>query len=372
MSIIFSLPSSSPLTCSPGAGERWLCGHSGRAIFLMIVLALFSTGCARISEHQKLLPVEEVPEESTPVIPAKTPEQQLEELNRIKSESTAPPTLGRGDILNVSVYDEPDLTIGGIPVRPDGKISFPLIGDVQAEGVTVETLTASISSKLERYILSPKVSVIVHEFNSQQYTIFGEVVKPGIFQLKTDTSLTEALAAAGGLNKGQFRATHVELADLTHAYIARDGKILPVDFVRLVRNGDLRYDISLESGDYIYIPSGLAQEVYILGEVKKPSMFAYRENLPMSRTMSQAEGFTPDADLKRIHIVRGALHNPEVIVVNFAEVMKGNAREVALQPNDIVYVPPTRMTRFSRVVDKIIPTIQALQMGIILSDTTNN
>ena len=304
--------------------------------------------------------------------PAMTPDEQIDQLRTIAANDNIMPTLGRGDVLNVSVYDEPDLTINGIPVRPDGHISFPLIGDVKAEGLTVSALNEELTNRLTRFILAPKVSVIVQEFNSQQFTIFGEVVQPGVYPLKTDISITEALAGAGGLNKGQFRATSVELADLTHAFIARNGEVLPVDFVRLIRQGDLRYDISLKSGDYIYIPSGLSKEVYIMGEVNKPMLFAFRENMPMSRTLAQAEGFTPDADLKRIHILRGSLHNPSVVMINFKEVLAGNAREIALQPGDIIYVPPTGLTSFARVIDKIVPTIQALQVGIILSDSVSN
>ncbi len=335
------------------------------------ILMLAACTSTRPGPHQTPL-AGPAPETEQIILPKQDVEEQIASLNRLQRESNYIPKLGKGDVINISVYDEPDLTIEEIPIRPDGWISFPLTGEIKAEGLTVSQLNDALTEGLSKYILSPKVSVIVQEFNSQQYTIFGEVVNPGVFPLKTDISITEALAGAGGLNKGQFRATSVELADLTHAFIAREGKVLPVDFIRLIRAGDLRYDISLQSGDYIYIPSGLSKEVYILGEVSKPMLFAYRENMPMSRTLAQAEGFTPDADLKRIHIVRGALHNPTVIMINFEEVLKGNAREVPLEPGDIVYVPPTGLTSFARTIDKLTPTIQALQLGLILADTVND
>lgn len=336
-----------------------------------VLLVLSACSSTRPGPHQTPLPGP-VPSREQVTLPKQDEAQQLAELERIQQESSRTLTLGRGDVINISVYDEPDLTISGIPIRPDGRISFPLAGDIQAEGLTVSQLSDSLTEGLLNFILAPKVSVIVLEFNSQHYTIFGEVVHPGVFPLKTDVSITEALAVAGGLNKGQFRATSVELADLNHAFIARNGKVLPVDFVRLIRQGDLRYDISLQSGDYIYIPSGLSQEVYILGEVNRPMLFAYREDMPMSRTLAQAEGFTPDADLKRIHIIRGALHNPTVIMINFHEVLKGRAREVPLEPGDIVYVPPTGLTSFARIMDKITPSIQAIQTGLILRDTVRD
>ena len=212
--------------------------HTAFSLSLTVMLA----ACATTSDIQKVPPQDSVTQAAEVISLAASTEEQLEKLKKITSDKAVTPKLGRGDVLNVSVYDEPELNINGIPIRPDGRISFPLVGDVIAEGLTVSELNDSLTTKLSRFILSPKVSVIVQNFNSQQFTIFGEVVKPGVYPLITDISITEALAGAGGLNKGQFRATSVELADLTHAFIARQGEVLPVDFVRLIRQGDLRYD----------------------------------------------------------------------------------------------------------------------------------
>ena len=296
----------------------------------------------------------------------KTVEEQLAELDQVLAASTASFSLGKGDVLSISVYDEPDLTLDTVPVRPDGMVAFPLIGDVQVAGRNVEDVSNEIRERLLQFVLEPRVSVVVTEFNSLDYTLYGEVVHPGVYPLTTDVSISAAIAKAGGLTKGQFRASSVELADLTHAFLARDGNVMPVDFVRLIRGGDMRFDIDPQPGDYIHIPSGLSKEVYILGEVNEPALFAFRESMPMSRTLALAEGFTVDADLSRIHIVRGALHNPTVIVANFEDVVNGRSQDVQLEPGDIVYVPPTRLTSYARTIDKIVPTIQALQVGLIL------
>jgi polysaccharide export outer membrane protein len=305
------------------------------------------------------------------IVVRQTPEQQLAELRRIVAETAAEPRLGKGDVLSISVYDEPDLTISEVPIRPDGRISFPLVGDIQAAGRTVEDVTADLTGRLREYILAPKVSVIVTAFNSLHYVINGEVVKPGVYPLVTDVTITAAVAKAGGLNKGQFRSSSVELADLTNAFIARQGKLLPVDFIRLLRQGDLRFDIPLQAGDYISIPSGLSKEVYIIGEVKAPALFAFREEMPMSRTVALAEGFTNDADLSRIHVVRGSLSNPRVIVTDFNKVITGQQQDVQLEPGDVVYVPPTGLSSWARMLDKIVPTITAIQTGIILSNSVS-
>jgi polysaccharide export outer membrane protein len=300
-----------------------------------------------------------------------TTEEQLAELRRLVDQTRTIPTLGKGDVLTVSVYDEPDLSLQSIPVRPDGMIAVPLIGDVQAAGRTVDQLTAAITERLSRFVIEPKVSVIVTAFNSLNYTISGEVSQPGVYPLVTDVRLTEAVAKAGGFNKGQFRASSVELADLSTAFISRHGTVLPVDFTRLFRQGDLRFDIELQAGDYIRIPSGLSKEVYIVGEVNAPALFAFREEMPMSRTLALAEGFTREADITRIHVVRGALTNPELIVSNFRRVLEGKEQDVQLQPGDIVYVPPSHLSRWAQMLNQIVPTIQAIQTGIILSNSVN-
>ena len=336
-----------------------------------LVPALLLFGCASNPPPLAVAP-SAPPEEASETARLMTTEEQLAALQKAVSDTAAAPRLGKSDVLSISVYDEPDLSVQGIPVRPDGRISFPLVGDVQAAGLTVDELSSTLTERLRRYVLSPQVAVIVQEFNSLSYTIYGEVVHPGAYPLARDVTIAEAVARAGGLNKGQFRATSVEVADLTHAFIARNGKPLPVDFVRLLRDGDMRFDIDLQPGDFISIPSGLSKEVYIIGEVNAPALFAFRENMPMSRTLAQAEGFTRDADLSRIHVIRGALSNPVLIVSDFEKVINGQAQDVRLQPGDIVYVPPTGLASWARMVDYIWPSVQALQTGIILGDTVRD
>jgi polysaccharide export outer membrane protein len=338
---------------------------------LFTLIALVLAGCANNDiETQALAPPQLAESKADTIIemvPAKSVDQQLAELQQIVSDSQADFSLGKGDILSISVYDEPDLSLDSVPVRPDGKISFPLIGDIEVAGRTVEDVRGDISEKLLRYLLQPRVAVVVTEFRSIEYTVYGEVTEPGVYPLTTEVSITEAIAKAGGLAKGSFRSSSVELADLGNAFISRDGKVLPVDFVRLIRKGDLRFDIHLRPGDFINIPSGLSQEVYVLGEVEKPALFAHRENMPMSRVIAMSEGFTNDADLSRVHIMRGSLTNPVVIVSDFTKVVNGEAQDVRMEPGDVVYVPPTKLSSYARAIDKLVPTIQALQIGIILS-----
>ncbi len=294
-------------------------------------------------------------------------EEQLKQLLQLKTESPGEFRLGKGDILAISVYDEPDLRVKAVPIRPDGKISFPLIGDIRGTGLTVDEVRHTLTQKLLRYLKDPQVSVIVSSFNSQKYTIIGQVVKPGVYALGTDYSLTQAIARAGGLTQGQFHASSVELADLSHAFITRKGDMLPVDFVALLRRGDMRYDLPLHPGDYIYIPSGLSQEIYILGEVSRPDMFAFREGMQLSKALVVAKGFTADANLTQVHLVRGSLSNPQRFIVNMHDVFEGKTKDVALEPGDIVYVPPAGLSRWSRIINRILPGLVLARTGMAMN-----
>jgi polysaccharide export outer membrane protein len=214
--------------------------------------------------------------------------------------------------------------------------------------------------------LNPKVNIRVDDLKSAGYTVYGEVVTPGTFQLTSRITVSGAIAHCGGLKQGNYRASTIEIADLRHAFIARNGQVLPVDFVRLLREGDLRYDIELQPGDHIHIPSGLSQEVYVLGEVQQAMVFSYQEPMSLARTLAMAEGFTHDADRTRIHVIRGSLQNPIVIVANYKDVLEGKQRDIPLEAGDIIYVPTTKIAMVGRVIDYVLPALTAVQNSILL------
>jgi polysaccharide export outer membrane protein len=296
----------------------------------------------------------------------RTVEQQLDELARLQALPAGPFMLGAGDQLAVAVYQEPDLSVERVVVRPDGFVSLPLIGDVTASGQSVAALAADVTERLRRYVLDPKVNVRVDDLKSATYTVYGEVVTPGTFALASRVTVSAAIAKSGGLKQGNYRASTIEIADLRNAFVSRGGQVLPVDFVRLLRDGDLRYDIELRAGDHIHIPSGLSQEVYVLGEVQEPMVFAYQDRMALARTLAMAEGFTHDADRTRVHVIRGSLQNPTVIVANYKDVLGGRERDVRLEPGDIVFVPTTKIASVSRVLEYVLPALTAVQNTVLL------
>ena len=113
-------------------------------------------------------------------------------------------SIGADDILAINVWKEPDLT-RSVPVRSDGKISLPLIGELQAAGVTPKQLEQDISKKLTSYVAEPEVTVIVQEIRSRKFNILGQVAKPGSFPITRTTTVLDAIALAGGFQISQSK-----------------------------------------------------------------------------------------------------------------------------------------------------------------------
>lgn len=135
--------------------------------------------------------------------------------------------IGPGDVLEISVWKNPELT-STVPVRPDGRISVPLLGDVQAAGMTPLALKQTLTDGYKEYVTAPGVSVVVKEIHSRKIYVTGEVASPGVYDLQPRAKLMQALALAGGLTpyaKGRV----VVLRD------SRDGK------------GDRRFEIEISS-----------------------------------------------------------------------------------------------------------------------------
>lgn len=152
--------------------------------------------------------------------------------------------IGAEDVMFIQVWREPDLTRQVI-VRPDGKITMPLLGDVQAEGLTPDRLAAGLTESLAKYINNPQVFVTVLGVNSKKYYITGEVNRPGGFPLVVPTHVLEALSNAGG-----FR----EFANSKKITILRKGQRLKFNYKEVISGKKMDQNILLENGDYIIVP----------------------------------------------------------------------------------------------------------------------
>jgi polysaccharide export outer membrane protein len=247
-------------------------------------------------------------------------------------------TLGPGDILDFSLYGQPDLDRGQVFVRPDGRIGYLQATDVLATGRTIDELRAAVEKDLAAFHLHPRVIITPVELRSKRYVILGKVVDKGVFALEHPLTLIEAVARARGVETGLFEGNTVELADLPRSFIARDGRRMSVDFEKLFFEGDLTQNIPIEPGDFIFFASAISNDVFILGEVGQPGVFGFTPRLTALGAIAVRGSFTPAAYRGRVLIIRGSLAKPETIVVDVNAVLNGKALDVLLQPKDILYV----------------------------------
>jgi polysaccharide export outer membrane protein len=157
--------------------------------------------------------------------------------------------IGNEDVLNVSVWKEPDIS-RIVPVRPDGKITLPLVGEIQASGITPLQLQAHITDGLRAYVSNPDVTVIVQEVKSLKFNIVGEITKPGSYVLTEPMTVLDAIAAGGGLR---------DFAKGSRIYVLRanaDGSRskLPFDYKNVIKGKRVNDNIELHPGDTIVVP----------------------------------------------------------------------------------------------------------------------
>jgi polysaccharide biosynthesis/export protein len=305
----------------------------------------------------------------------------LEELRkqivkRLKNIASQPYILGVGDVLAISVYNHSDLTTTQA-IRPDGKISIIPGGDIMAQGLTIGELRTAVEAKLRKLLNDPIVNIVVDEFkskpiiisdpivnvvvlgfNSKKVSILGEVEKPGILRLKSDTHLIEGISLMGGLAK---------TADLKRAMIFRDQKILPINFKKLFKQGDISQNIYLEAGDTIFIPSSLENKVYVIGEIEKPGTVTWEGDLRLLEAITLAGGYTRDSMEQNVLVIKGSLADPTLILVDARSITKEGMLEnnVQLESGDTVYVPNTLMPTLERYLDLAVKILTL----VVLADT---
>lgn len=240
--------------------------------------------------------------------------------------------IGAEDVLDIQVWGSSDLN-QSVFVRPDGRLSLPLVGEIMVAGKTVQQLQDHLLSVYEKTVKGAVVTVIVKEIRSRPVYFVGGFSKPGVIQLAGDLTLLQAISLVGGL---------LPEADGEKGFLLRREQKLPIDFNRLAQRGDPGQNPKLEPGDSVVVP--LADAVYVNGEVKKPGPVKYAGDLTLLKALTQAGGLTPLAAGGRVDIIRGTAEKKDRIRVDVDRIMRSpdSRQDVRLQPNDIITVPQRR------------------------------
>lgn len=247
-------------------------------------------------------------------------------------------TLGSGDVLNLDLYGQPELSLKEVTIAPDGRLAYLEATNVLASGLTVDEFRARLDQELAKFRRAPHSMVTPVAFKSKKYFVLGKVATKGVFTLDRPLTVLEALARAHGVEAALVDRHLVELADFQHSFLARGGKRYPLNFERLFQQGDLGQNIAVEPDDYIYIAPGDVKEVYVVGEVRLPGAVVYTPNLTIISAITQRGGYTARAFKARVLVVRGSLNKSGATIVNTHAILDGTAPNFLLQPKDIIYV----------------------------------
>jgi polysaccharide export outer membrane protein len=279
--------------------------------------------------------------------------------NQLDPALLKPPTeafrLGPGDRLDIEVLGD-DAGPQSTFVGPDGKLYFSLLPGLQVWGLTLEETQKLLETKLGAYMRHPQVTITLRAVESKRVWVMGRVTTPGLYSLDGPMTVIEAITKAGGLFTSRFSGTTEELADLHHSFIVRRGEYLPVNFHQLLREGDTAQNIYLLPDDFLYLPSSLSTEVYVIGAVGQPRAVAFKDQVTLVSAIASARGTAPNARLREMVIVRGSLSQPTAALVDYLAIVEGRRPDVRLQPRDIVYVPLSPYRNLEKYLNMAITT----------------
>lgn len=182
-----------------------------------------------------------------------------------------------GDVLDISVWQIPDLSHPEVIVRPDGKISFPLLGDVKAEGFTLVYLDDIITEKLKAYVKTPQVTIMLRRFGEQtnKIVILGEVLSPGIYKFSGPPTITEAVASAGGYTKYSVLNSIMVIS----GDVITNPEVTRVNLAQILKNGRLSQNIFLQPSSIVYVPRSFIGKVNTFLELIQPAISEYMQTL---------------------------------------------------------------------------------------------
>jgi polysaccharide export outer membrane protein len=283
--------------------------------------------------------------------------------------------IGAGDLLDIRILNRPQLSRDAVRVDGRGMIRMPFFEkEIQAACRTESELAAEIAAGYLKYLRNPQVDVFIKEYNSQPVAVIGAVNTPGRFQLQRRVRLLELLTFAGGPAERAGRSLQVVHAasvplcgESTTAHAPEDpSEGLSSYVLSETLRGDERANPYVQPGDVITLPD--AEQVYVVGNVLKPSAFALKEPITVSRAIAMAGGVMPDTKSNRVRIIRqvpGSTVKTELFV-DLKAIDKRQAEDVTLLANDIVDVPTSNGKRLLRsLLGAIVPSVSQIPVRVI-------
>lgn len=272
------------------------------------------------------------------------------------------------DVVLVTVWNHPELNnpagqltndVAGRTVGADGYFYYPYIGRVKAAGRTVADIRSEMAGRLATYLTEPQLDVSVLKYRGRKAYVVGQVEQPGPIPITDDPLfVTSLLTQAGGLQ---------EDADLSGVLLNRNGVIRPLNLYDLYYRGDMSQNLLLQEGDIINVPQRTNDKVFVLGEVVKPhSAILPWSGYSLADALGDAGGLDPiTSKASQVYVIR-AIENDRPQIWHL-DASSPTALVLAdgfeLQARDVVYVDAAGVTRWSRVINQILPTATGLMSG---------
>jgi len=313
-----------------------------RLIKTLIILFLLLTagGCVYIfGEKDPTLSSQDKSFTPSPVPPQSGESGQQEQIFIEQTESQIVPTdkdylIGPEDVLKIQVWDNTDLD-RTVQVSREGTFSFPLIGSVKTDGLSVAQLEEELIKRLgDGYLINPHITITIEEYKNKKVFVLGEVHKPGTYPLTGRTDLLDIISQAGGQTKDAGDEiiiirpqNNLKKETPTMPSEVGDREIITVNLYRLMR-GDVTLNIDLQKGDTVFVPK--MSYFYVYGEVDKPGRYTLEKGTTMLKGIAMAGGLTEKASRWRIKIIREK---------DGARIEIKAKMDQLLEPEDIISVP---------------------------------
>ncbi len=244
--------------------------------------------------------------------------------------------IGRQDLLELRVFDLKELD-QTVRVADDGSITLPLLGRLDAAGLTKGELEALIARLLEaRYVRNPQVTIFVKEYQSKKVAVSGAVKKPDTYEMLGEKTLLEMISLAGGLDQNLGKEIIIFRPQ------ADGPQRIAIDLDKLVYEADPSLNVPVLPGDIVYVPAVEKVRIFVTGAVKAPNLYEVPRSEPVTvlKAVTLAGGTTDRAAQSKVQIIRTGPDGQRItIAVNLKKVKRGKAEDPVLQKDDLVLVP---------------------------------
>jgi polysaccharide export outer membrane protein len=277
--------------------------------------------------------------------------------------------IGPGDVVQVIVWDHPELTIpagsfrdaesSGQQIDADGYLFYPYVGLVKATGMNIPALRDVLTEKLSKYIQDPQLDVRVAGYRSKRVYVVGEVDEPGVLPL-TDVPMTiaDAISLSGGLTSNAHKSG---------VNVSRDGVVHEIDLKALYDFADASQNLMLKHGDIVNVLDRSQQKVFVMGEVRRPgSVDITNGDLSLAGALGEVGGVNQtSADSGAIYVIRGTdKAKPEIFQLD-ARYATGLllGERFSLQAQDVVFVDAAGISQWNRVISQLLPSISVIRFA---------